>query len=259
MNSKVAIAKLARKLSGSTVFRKRLPSEFGGARVNVTSRSDIRLLAPGFARSASDLMQVASLYIKPGACVWDIGSNLGVFSFCASWKAGPKGNVFTLEADPYYAELQNKTAVSLPQGYSTVTPLCAAAADEMGIVDLCIPKKGHSRNHLMKVAGNDAGETESKKQVISVTADFLLQHWPKPDFVKVDVEGAEILFLRGATELFKNVRPTLYIEVSEANSDQATEILSSFNYSIFSLEPDGAERRVDKCRFNSIAKPNEKL
>jgi FkbM family methyltransferase len=259
MISKLAIAKVARKLSGGTVFRKRLPSEFGGARVNVTSRSDIRLLAPGFARSSSDLMQVASRYVKEGSCVWDIGSNLGIFSFCASWKAGPQGRVFTLEADPYYAELQNRTVLSLPKGYSPVTPLCAAVADEMGILDLCIPKRGHSRNHLMKVEGNEAGETESKKQVVSLTADFLLHYWPMPDLVKIDVEGAEILFLRGATRLLENVRPILYIEVSEANSNLATEILSSFKYDTFTLEPDGSEKHVEKCAFNSIARPKERI
>jgi FkbM family methyltransferase len=183
MNATLEIAKIARKLTGNFIFRKKLPRAFGNARIDITSRSDIRLLTPGFRRSASDLLQVASLYIKPGSCVWDIGSNLGVFSFCASWKAGPQGSVYSLEADPFYVELQNKTVRSLPTGYSSVIPLCAAVADTMGIVGLCIPRRGHSRNHLASVESNNAGETEALKQVVSLTADFLLKYWPKPDFV----------------------------------------------------------------------------
>jgi hypothetical protein len=92
-----------------------------------------------------------------------------------------------------------------------------------------------------------------------LTADFLLKYWPKPDFVKVDIEGAEILFLRGATELLERVRPNMYIEVCESNSDLATELLSSFNYRMFTLAPDGSEQPTEKCKFNSIAKPNERL
>jgi hypothetical protein len=97
------------------------------------------------------------------------------------------------------------------------------------------------------------------KQVVSLTADFLLKYWPKPDFVKVDVEGSEILFLRGATELLETVRPSMYIEVCEANSDLATEVLSSFNYQMFTLAADGSEQQTEKCQFNCIAKPTERL
>jgi FkbM family methyltransferase len=255
MTTKLQIAKFARTLFGNIVFRKKLPQAFGNAKINVTARSDIRLLTPGFSRSASDLLQVASIYIKEGFCVWDIGSNLGVFSFCASWKAGRTGKICSLEADPLYVELQNKTARCLPTEYAFVSPLCAAVCDRMGILDLKIPKRGHSRNHLAIVEGNDAGESETQKQVITVTADFLLQHWPKPNFVKVDIEGAEILFLRGASQLLEVVRPQLYIEVAKSNSDSATEILKSFNYGIFTVMPDGTEQPTDRCTFNSIARP----
>ena len=49
--------------------------------------------------------------------------------------------------------------------------------------------------------------------MVSVTGDFLLDHWPAPDFVKMDVEGAELLALQGAGRLLEEVRPTFYIEV----------------------------------------------
>lgn len=256
-NATIQIAKLVRKIAGNFVFRKALPSKFGHAKINVTSRSDIRLLVPGFERSVPDLLQVASRYIEKGNCVWDLGSNLGIFSFCASWMAGVNGKVYSLEADSFYAELQHKTASSLPPRYAPVIPLCAAVADSVGILELAISKRGHSRNHLSMIEGNCAGETEARKQVVSVTADFLLQHWPRPDFIKVDVEGAEILFLRGATELLKVVRPIFYIEVNDENRDSATEILISNNYRLFSLSKDGAESATHKCNFNTIAKPEE--
>jgi len=252
------LAQIARKLTGRFVFQKRLPREFGKARINATSRSDIRLLAPGFQRSACDLMQVASRYVKPGHCVWDIGSNLGIFSFCAAWKAGKNGKVFSLEADSFYAELQHKTARSLSIGYAPVVPLCGAVSDRMGILELAIPKKGHSRSHLAIVEGNQADETEAQKQVISVTADFLLRHWPKPDVVKVDVEGAEVLFLQGATMLLETARPLFYIEVNDSNQEPATKVFSSFNYGIFELSSNGTEVELDRCTFNTVAKPVER-
>ncbi len=170
----------------------------------------------------------------------------------------PTWQCIFVEADPFYVELQNKTVRSLPKGYSRVLPLCAAVADKVGILDLSIPKRGHARNHLAIVPGNDAGEAEAQKQVVSVTADFLLKYWPKPDFVKVDIEGAEILFLRGATELLETVRPQFYIEVNQSNQCLATEIFLAFNYRLFTVLPDGSEVPTEVCQFNSIAKPGER-
>jgi hypothetical protein len=111
---------------------------------------------------------------------------------------------------------------------------------------------------LAVVEGNDAGESEARKQVVSVTADFLLQYWPKPDFVKVDIEGAEILFLLGATKLLKDVRPQMYIEVSQSNSELATQILSSLNYNFFTISSSGSEQPIERLSFNSIARSAER-
>jgi len=257
MSIKLNAAKLARRLTGRFTFKKRLPSEFGGASIHVTSRSDVRLLAPGFATSSLDLFIIAGRCINLGDCVWDIGANLGIFGFCAAAKAGPNGKVFTLEADPFYAELQHKSARNLPPTYAPVTPLCAAAADKFSILELAIPKRGQSRNHLRIVAGNDAGETESLKQVVTITGDFLLAHWPRPDFVKIDIEGAELLFFVGAKKLLSEVRPTIYLEASESNQSTATEILLSNGYKLFRLNQDGKLESVNRCDFNTLAIPSK--
>jgi FkbM family methyltransferase len=258
MHAARVAASLLRRLTGSLVYRKRLPQEFGGTRIYVTSRADIRLLVPGFSASAADLLRVASAYVRPGDCVWDIGANLGIFAFCASWKAGAEGIVFSLDADPYYISLQHKSARGLSRGYARVTPLCAAVADKMAVLELAIPQRGAARSHLATVQGNDTGETECTKQVVSVTADFLLDYWRRPDFVKVDIEGAELLFLAGAARLVQEVRPAFYIEVNERNSDRATAIFRAHRYKLFAA-PDGRHFvEQDRCRFNTLAQPAEK-
>lgn len=258
MDLGLGLARVARQMTGRFTFRKRLPAEFGAARIHVTTRSDVRLLAPGFSHTASDLFHVARSWIKAGDCVWDIGSNLGIFSVCAAWKAGPKGRVFALEADPSYADLLFRTARSLSDRYASVTPLCAAVADTLSILELAIPRRGHSRNHLRVVSDMNDQETEAVKQVVSVTCDFLLARWPKPDFVKIDIEGAELLFLAGAGDLLSTVRPDLYLEVSPTNCDQITELLLSHRYVLSRVDPDGTAARVDRCEFNTLAQPGEK-
>jgi hypothetical protein len=62
MDASVQIAASARKLAGSRVFKKRLPKEFGGGRINVTARSDIRLLLPGLQPKGSLQLHRRVLY-----------------------------------------------------------------------------------------------------------------------------------------------------------------------------------------------------
>lgn len=258
MSALTQLARLSRQITGRFPFRKRLPAAFGRARINVTTRSDSRFFLPGFSLTAGDLLQVAGSHIQRGDCVWDIGGNLGIFAVCAAWKAGPQGKVFTVEADPYFAELQHRTARRLGDGYAPVVPLCAAVADKISVLELAIPKRGQSRNHLRIVAGNDAGENEAIKQVLTVTADFLLEHWPKPDFVKVDIEGAELLFFQGARQLLTTVRPRFYLEVNEPNQDKITELLLSHNFRLFRLTKAGETAPLERCEFNTLAIPAEK-
>jgi FkbM family methyltransferase len=245
-----------RALTGWAVFPKKLPAAFGGRRVMVTSRSDIQLLAPGFRRSAGDLLTVVEEVVRPGHVVWDIGSNLGIFSACASAKAGEKGKVFSLEADPRYADIQNRTFGRECRGdFAEVRVLCAAAADEPGLLELAIPKRGHARNHLVKVEGNSAGETLMVKMVPCVTLDFLAEHWEAPDVIKIDVEGAELLALNGATRLFEKHKPVVYIEVSESNRGPVTEFFKERGYRLSEVGKDGSITEVEQCAFNTLARP----
>ncbi|MDA7684074.1 FkbM family methyltransferase [Akkermansiaceae bacterium] len=259
MNIKQLLVKSARAVTGPFVFKKSLPKDLGGQKIFVSSRSDIRLLAPGLERSAGDLLTVVRNYVSEGSVVWDIGSNLGILSFCSAAKGGSQGKVYSLEADPRYADIQSRTLRNLSsnQKIGEVSILCAAAADRAGILDLVIPKKGHARNQLSIVEGNSTWEADMKKQVVTITLDSLLEHWSPPNFIKIDIEGAELLALEGGKRLFSEIRPVGYIECSFANSERLTKIFADLDYDLFTLELDGTEIPTDKFEFNTIVKPRK--
>ena len=91
--------------------------------------------------------------------------------------------------------------------------------------------------------------------VAAVRGDDLLQYWRAPDFVKMDVEGAEFDVLSGCETLLGTVRPVFYIEVSPQNQDRVSELFHQHDYRIFHLQGDGNEKPVETCSFYTIARP----
>jgi FkbM family methyltransferase len=254
---KQSLVKVVRKVTSSFLFKKTLPPDFNREKIIVSSRSDIRLLAPGLEQAAGDLFTVVRKYVSPNDVVWDIGSNLGIFTFCSAIKTQRNGSVFSLEADSRYADIQSQTLKTFSEEAGTVSILCAAVADQLGILELLIPKKGHARNHLKVVTGNSAGETDMSKQVVTVTLDWLLQYWSPPNLIKIDVEGAELLAVTGGEKLFSECRPTGYIECSPENSEALTDFFKSHDYLLFSLNVHGEEQPIQRFAFNTIVKPKE--
>jgi FkbM family methyltransferase len=235
----------------SFVFRKRLPKQLGSGAIYVSPRADMRVLYPGWNKCAGDLLIVAKQNVKPGAVVWDIGGNLGIFSVFAASQAGATGRVYALEPDPYYATLIARTAARLGHTFAPLQILCAAASDKIGITWFSISAQGHARSSLTLLGRNKDG---LQRPTVTITLDMLLAEWAHPDVVKVDVEGAEILLLEGAKYLLREVRPIVYIEVSEENESEAARIFRENNYRLFRLNG-GNEEEVTYPGMYTIARP----
>lgn len=249
------IAELLRSVPMSLVYRKRLPLEFGRLPVLVTPKADMRVLFPGYSRCAHDLMLVAQNFIKPGDVVWDIGSNQGIFSVLAAHRSGPAGEVLSVEADPAFAAIQHRTFSSLPKSVAECSVLCTAIADEIAIADFAVSAKGSARSGLAEMAN---GQASSRKPVMTVTLDFLLQHWPAPNIVKLDIEGADLLAWQGAKHLLRNHSPLLYYEPTESTFDETKAILESHGYSLFHLRGEGTLEPLDEFSMYVVATKTER-
>lgn len=238
---------------------RRLPSDLGSSPVYVSPRSDIRLLSWNLTPAAGDLFTIVRRFVRAGDDVWDIGANLGLFCFAAAAKAGPDGRVLAIEPDARHVELLLKSRRRLAATCASVDILSCAVSEQMGLATLAVSSRGHARNHLAEVAGNDAGETTERKSVVTITLDWLLDHHPAPRFVKIDVEGAEVLTLRGAQRLLTDVRPSIYLEVAPEHCGVVTEMLHAHGYELFDplTDPTGWPLPISHCEFNTLAIPEE--
>lgn len=202
------------------------------------------------------LLRMAAEQVRPGMTVWDIGANVGLFAFASAFAAGPSGRVLAVEADGWLAGLIERSAREAPSSYAPVEVRAAAVSDAPGTVTFCIAERGRAGNHLESVPGStQTGGTREVRQVPAVTLDGLLDG-SIPQLVKIDVEGAELLCLRGAERLLREVRPILICEVSEENAGEAGAILHRHGYTLLDAAAAPDQRRpLERPVWNTIALP----
>jgi FkbM family methyltransferase len=145
-------------------------------------------------------------HVQPGYHCLDLGANHGYYTVLLANLAGPQGRVAAVEPNSRLAELLRLTV--RVNGLGQQVTVCEAVAwsrDDCQ-VDFAIPA-GHSYN--ASVYRTDG--TVFRKG--TVTVDRLTEGWPRVDFLKVDVEGAEIDVWEGMQQtLRRHPRMTVLLE-----------------------------------------------
>ncbi|MEO2033952.1 MAG: FkbM family methyltransferase [Planctomycetaceae bacterium] len=249
---------IAERVARRIVIRRRLPSAFGRRPFYATPDSALAYLKPGFA-AFNDLIAVAAEFVQEGDCVWDIGGNVGIFSFLSSHRVGDSGTVVCVEPDPVLASLIQRSA-QLPQNLDrAIHVLCAAVSSTTEVAQFSIAERGRSSNSLQKTGHRtQAGGSRYTQFVPTITLDTMLSAFSPPTFIKIDVEGAEQLVLEGGRKLFEQYRPRLYVEVGPQQFTGVTAILRSLDYQVFDgTQPIAGQQPGATCVFNTLAVPAE--
>lgn len=140
--------------------------------------------------------------VKPGMVCVDIGANLGYFTLLMGDLAGP-ATVHAFEPNPAVAARLRKT-LSI-NGYGAVKVHELALADHRGEAAFHVPDGEPKNGRLV-----DAGEFDDTALVAIERFDSL---GITPDFIKIDVEGAEEAAWRGMAGVLGQPRPlTIFLE-----------------------------------------------
>jgi FkbM family methyltransferase len=182
-------------------------------------------------------MGLAAELIRPGDTVWDIGANVGLFTFAAAAAAGPAGQVLAVEPDVQLVSLLRRSAAA-NRAVAPVSVLGTAVADEVGIGRFHVARRNRSTSYLDGFGTSQAGGSREVQIVPTVTLDWLAQRFPLPAVIKIDVEEAEVLALRGAGQVLRH-GVTVICEVASANAAAVGDLLRPHGYQLYDgdLEP----------------------
>lgn len=257
---KDSLRALAERLSRGRILKRRLPASVGGGPIYISPEAGLRLWFKSLGKSDPELFAAAAEFIKKDAVVWDVGANIGLFTFAAAGLAGRGGGVLAIEADTDLVNLLRRSSRLIWPGRAKVTVLPVAVSDAEGIAHFQIAKRSRASNSLTGYGSDQSGGVREIHSVMTVTLDWLLHRQPPPHVLKIDVEGAEHLVLQGASHLLSEVRPIILCEVFSTNVNNVSSILRSHDYCIFDMsKPKGMRQPLDQATWNTIACPVESL
>lgn len=183
---------------------------------------------------------------------WDVGAHFGYHSLGF---ASLGARVVAFEPNPENAARLNLNCERNPSLAGKIHLRREALTDHDGIVnfllskDLSGPSSGSHLAAATKPLNNSVYKNFHTVQIPARRVDSLISEGEEsPSIMKIDVEGAELLMLKGACELLKRKKPLLLIEVHHIRiMFHLRPFLESFHYNLRLAEGAGVEDCPSRC------------
>jgi len=169
--------------------------------------------------------------LEPGSTFFDVGAHYGWMSLQAARRVGRTGSIVAFEPSPVLAQiLRYHQRVNRMDQMRIVVQ--AVSDRDCDATPFRLLNNGLSSQNSLTFGGNLPETT-----VPSTTLDrFCSTTGLVPDLVKIDVEGAELMVLQGASRLLTDAHPDIIVEVHPhllppgQTADQIFDLLRGHGY-----------------------------
>lgn len=203
----------------------------------------------------SGVMSSLARLIQPGDTVIEAGAHIGYISIYLAKLTGPEGKVFVFEPSRNNLRYLTANVASFPQ----VEIVPEAVGDTVGQASFYVENLSGQNSSLIQDYENlernnqnaFSNQHYNQMQVNVTTIDsFVVAKMIKPDFLKIDIEGAELMALSGMTECLARDRPKLMVEVTN-QEDAVMQLMAAAGYKAFDnrLRPFGPDADQGPNRF----------
>ena len=160
--------------------------------------------------------------IKPGDVAIDVGANYGLYTYNLSKAVGDNGFVYAFEPIPYtFRTLKRTTKLFRLKIVQLINKGCS---NNKGKIKFSIPlqKNGAISARLAFIDMNEKSRSArlnkgEHSDIVTIESEIIIDdlNYKNVSFMKIDVEGAELLVLKGAINTIKNSRPIIMIEIED--------------------------------------------
>lgn len=259
----ISIASHIRRIFPGTPIPWRLP--FGAWWLARDGELDHKLVEENFERAE---LHFVERLLRAGMVVLDIGAHRGLYTLLASKCVGRKGQVIAFEASP--RECRRLVRHVRLNGCSNVRIEPHAVGSESGSADLYVVNGSCTWGNSLRAPVVFEPTFKIPVQVSPVDDVLLELGISRVDFIKLDVEGAELSALKGAARLLRGVaRPAILVEVQDIRTQPwgypakaIVEYLTRAGYRWFEVNADGSLRptshELNYYDANLVALPRER-
>jgi FkbM family methyltransferase len=259
----ITLANRARRIFPNMPIPLRLP--FGAWWLAENSALDDELIYGEFEKME---MGFVKKLLRRDMTVVDVGAHHGLYTLLASKRVGWDGRVVAIEPSPREcARLEKHLRINR---CSNVELVSCAVGEDPGETDLYVVDGFHDWCNSLRPPSMEASTSTVRVQVRRLDDILSELKISKVDFIKLDVEGAELSVLLGAIGLLRREsRPAMLVEVQDIRTQRwgyaAREILQfliRMDYQWFVIAAKGALLPIS-CReqmydANLVALPVER-
>lgn len=161
-----------------------------------------------------EIWQAMAPELLPGSVFLDVGAHIGYFSLKAAVAVGKSGRVVAFEPNPETVALLNDNVRASGANNVTVEPIACTDREQT----LTLYAAGEINTGMSSLARANANVTEEGPKPYTVRGrpiDAVVRelNLNRVDAIKIDVEGAELLVLKGTLDTLKRFHPKLVIEL----------------------------------------------
>jgi FkbM family methyltransferase len=181
------------------------------------------------------VQQALAANLRAGQVFYDLGANIGFFSLLGARLVGTAGRVVAFEADPEIAARLRENLDYNKFAHAIVEQ--KAVWSQPGAIRFArVDPNASPDRGLGHVEADRPGDRDTIP-VEAVSLDGYSAANLAPDFIKCDVEGAEVAVFEGGERLLREKRPGLLVETHSArNHAQLAQKFGQLGYRCSNLD-----------------------
>jgi FkbM family methyltransferase len=173
--------------------------DYPAARIKMVVDSPIQLGRLGACRKEPETVAWLETTFRPGDVLYDVGANVGAYSFVADSVAGGRGSIYALEPGfATFAALASNVLLNGAGGRIVALQLALGARTELTTMVYSSLRAGAASHRVG--APEAAAATGSRQTIPAFRLDDLIHTFGTrpPTHLKIDVDGGELGVLQGA-------------------------------------------------------------
>lgn len=155
--------------------------------------------------------------LRPGDVFVDAGANIGIYTLLVSQLVGPAGRVIAIEMMPDTAAILRRHVEENGCGNVEIVERALSDGALASVTAKVVPGK-YGQASIAENAGGQSGVREQEVEVEAITLDQVCNGIEQIHLMKMDLEGAELQALAGATATIERTGCVIYESHTHADA-----------------------------------------